>query len=348
MTITFHGGEPLIFKEDILSIAQEFVGDKRLRFDIQTNGLLLDSDFIERARACDIRIGFSLDGPPEVSNITRSTKHGNAAELTLRAIEMYKSRHDGEFGVLCTVHRHNVEVLPEMIAYFHSLGATSLFLNPVVPPCDSAAGLVPPMEAMLVKYKEAIRKQIEINRSSPARRRIIMNNVEAMLLNIVADSQPCVCFNSPCGAARYMLVVDWQGDVYPCSQFIRSKEYAIGNLTKHSINEVLEADFSRLVRLRSVETIDECRECVYRAICCANCMFGSLAATGDLFGRPLYCRLWFGLSEFLFELLDEYRDELIPLMVGEENMKMLKRRRRFYDLAGNEHGKADDDHPGLS
>ncbi|MDI6708849.1 MAG: radical SAM protein, partial [Candidatus Thermoplasmatota archaeon] len=330
ITITFHGGEPLLCKDEILEIVEYFSNEKKLTFDIQTNGTLLDESFCKEMKRYQVKIGFSLDGYKIVNDPTRKFKNGTGSfDRIMEGISIYK-RYNEKFGGICTVHKYNAAHLEKIVEFFHRIGAYSLFFNPLIPYNKKTIELIAKKSVLINSYKSAILQQININKNSAQNKRIFISNVEALLLNIVADYQPCVCYESPCGAGRIMLVVTSNCDVYPCSEFITSKKFCVGNLLEEGIEKILSSQLCQKLRKRSVNAIPQCSECSYRYICSANCPYSAYFCSGDFFRPPLYCDFYHEIVTFLFQLLDEYGKKLLPFLIS--NSKVLKSPEMYYEV----------------
>lgn len=90
--LTFLGGEPLItgidFYHKFFALAQKHIHSGKIKYSIQTNGTLLNSEWIDLFKAHDVCIGFSLDGD-EDANKDRITKSGKSAfQKTLKGIQL--------------------------------------------------------------------------------------------------------------------------------------------------------------------------------------------------------------------------------------------------------------------
>jgi len=329
ITITFHGGEPLLCKDLILEIVEIF-NRNHLRFDIQTNGTLLDEGFLKEVCRYGVKIGFSLDGWKELNDSMRKFKDGKGCfEKVMESIELYK-KYFGKICLICVVHKFNVNFLADMIYFFHKVGVSSLFLNPVSPSNRGTVGLVPDIATLAEHYKRALLAQIEINKLNPPDNRIYINNIEALFLNIVADYQPCVCYQSPCGAGKDMLTVMSNGDVYPCSEFISKREFLVGNLVKENVETIIKHPVCRTLRKRTVKVLPKCKDCLYAYICCGNCPFSSYFYYNTLEHPPYYCEFYEQLITFLFQLIEEYGMELFPLVV--KDAERLKNLEAYYQL----------------
>jgi len=84
VNIVFHGGEPCLVGAERLSkwwtYAAERLGEGlRVRFTIQTNGTLLNEEWIEVFRRHEITVGISVDGPQEVNDQFRVDHAGRSS-----------------------------------------------------------------------------------------------------------------------------------------------------------------------------------------------------------------------------------------------------------------------------
>ena len=113
MEIEIHGGEPLLlgkkrFMEHILLLRKK-CKDIDLIIYLQTNGLLLDREWLEIFFLLKITFSLSLDGPEEYADRNRVYKKGGGTTKDLLNI-INKLRKNGDLfdklcnGVLCVIH----------------------------------------------------------------------------------------------------------------------------------------------------------------------------------------------------------------------------------------------------
>jgi len=107
--LTFLGGEPLIvgidFYNDFFALAKKYILSGKVKYSIQTNGTLLNLEWINLFKAHDVSIGVSLDGD-ENANKNRITKSGESAfRHTLKGIKLALSQ-GINVGVLSVIPAH--------------------------------------------------------------------------------------------------------------------------------------------------------------------------------------------------------------------------------------------------
>jgi uncharacterized protein len=83
MALTYHGGEPTMVGAErfdrLAARAREVLGRRLRLLAMQTNGVLLDGEWVEVLRRHQVRVSVSLDGPPEIHDAVRVDHHGRGS-----------------------------------------------------------------------------------------------------------------------------------------------------------------------------------------------------------------------------------------------------------------------------
>ncbi len=91
VSITFHGGEPLLMKPHLFSelcgLFQDMANENGVHqsFAIQTNGMLVSSEWIDLFAEFDVSVGVSIDGPKQYHDLYRVDKQGKGTLLRVEA-----------------------------------------------------------------------------------------------------------------------------------------------------------------------------------------------------------------------------------------------------------------------
>jgi len=116
ISITFHGGEPLLggMKQlrMLVSVIEEILPDFKICLGIQSNGLLFTEEIGDFFLEKGIRLGISIDGPPSINDIYRVDHQGRptSAELEKKLELLLSPTYRKIFsGFLCVI---NPEVDP--------------------------------------------------------------------------------------------------------------------------------------------------------------------------------------------------------------------------------------------
>lgn len=137
--IEFHGGEPLLvglnrFREIVLILQDELTPKIKLRFHLQTNGLLLDNQWLDFFDSINLSFGISLDGPPDIADKFRVDHKGiGTTKKVVENIQKFqenKSFKNTFSGILCVLTNPTVNSI-ELIDWFLDNGFRNIdFLLP--------------------------------------------------------------------------------------------------------------------------------------------------------------------------------------------------------------------------
>jgi uncharacterized protein len=121
-TIIFHGGEPLLAGADYLvqftRKIRSAASGLKVDFGMQTNGLLLTDETLDKLEAEDIAVSLSIDGPREAHDLHRTTRRGRSSfDRVAGALERLKKRPDIFAGVIAVI---DAGTPPEMLLSFFS------------------------------------------------------------------------------------------------------------------------------------------------------------------------------------------------------------------------------------
>ncbi|MBI5873495.1 MAG: radical SAM protein [Candidatus Omnitrophica bacterium] len=134
--VYFVGGEPFI-EENIFNLVQ-CASRLGMASTVNTNGLLLNADKIDRVFDCGLScLTFSIDGPDKETYESIRGEHifeqvvGNLENLLSRRAE--KGSLKPRITILCTVMRQNIQKLPQMVVFAKKIGVDWVQFQPVVP-----------------------------------------------------------------------------------------------------------------------------------------------------------------------------------------------------------------------
>ncbi len=270
--ISFYGGEPLLQKELIKELVRYSsekilsIPDTRLSFEITTNGLLLEEDFIAFAKKNKIFLALSHDGLAQ--DPVRPDRGGQMTkEIVDKKLQMLLKTFP-ETIVMMTVHPEYVDRIAESLKFFREMGVKSVSMVLALgerADWDDAA--FEKLKRELLKA-EALYEQW--NAGNDVFRFIPFDNkIKNYICERDADSVMC---HFGC----HKLMVDADGKYYPCSHFIGMDGYGIGSLDDGLNEEKLESLQSRRVEA------EDCKECELRFRCRHTCACGNHGYTGDM------------------------------------------------------------------
>jgi uncharacterized protein len=139
LNVAFHGGEPMLagkewFRKAINCFREAGGTEVDFRFSIQTNGVLIDEEWIQLLDELGLRISVSMDGPRHVHDRTRINFAGKGSyDEVVRGVRLLLNTPAGRRvfgGILCVVDPQADGL--EIYRHFRELGVTQIdFLLPL-------------------------------------------------------------------------------------------------------------------------------------------------------------------------------------------------------------------------
>ncbi len=319
--IIFHGGEPLLAFNTLKKVVEKYYG--KVKFSIQTNGTLLEEDVIDFLERFNVSVGISLDAEPNSRGITKD-------EIFDR-IKKFKDIKN--IGLISTITNLNAKNLPYFIEELYNLRIPSVVLNPVSPENEDAVKFVPDRKELIKNYKLCIDKVISLN--FRGKHKIIIDNVEGIILPLISNYSPIYCRSSPCGAGRLNLVIAPDGSVYPCSGFVGFDEFKCGNIFESDFKKLLFSTPAINLRDRNVDKIEKCKSCAYKNICGANCPIPLYFLYKDMNLPSFYCSFYQEIIDFI--LLRIYMDNKnIERLISDSYVSIYKNSKIIYEAVNHQ------------
>ncbi len=272
--VDFFGGEPMMALKTVKqtveyarSIEQE--KNKRFRFTMTTNGVLLNDEniayFNQEMKNCVL----SLDGRKVVNDAMRIFPNGRGSYDTIvpHFKKLVERRGDQEYYLRGTYTRENLDFAADVQAMAEE-GFRHISVEPCVGPNDDPFAI---REEDLPRCKEEYEKLARYLLDHP--------EVNFFHFNVDLSQGPCVIKRMRgCGAGAEYVAVTPEGDIYPCHQFVGKPEFKMGNVLEKTFDASIADQFANL----NIYTREDCKTCWARFYCSGGCSAANLNANGDL------------------------------------------------------------------
>ncbi len=278
LEVDFFGGEPLMnwqVVKDLVAYGrqQEKLHNKRFRFTVTTNGVLLDDEIQEFVNREMDNVVLSLDGRKEVNDRMRPFRNGKGSYdlIVPKFQKLAESRGQERYYVRGTFTRNNPD-FSEDILHFADLGFKQMSIEPVVgEESDPYAIRTEDLPKIMEEYDKLAKVMIEREKEGKG-----FNFFHFM---IDLDGGPCVAKRlSGCGSGtEYLAVTPW-GDLYPCHQFVGKEEFLMGNVREGIVRPEIRDEFKSC----NVYSKKKCRDCFARFYCSGGCMANSYNFHGTI------------------------------------------------------------------
>ncbi|MCL2662761.1 MAG: SPASM domain-containing protein [Oscillospiraceae bacterium] len=311
LDVDFFGGEPLLNWEvvkDIVRYAREKerVSDKKFRFTLTTNALLINDDVINFTNSQMHNVVLSLDGRPEVHDAMRRLPNGDGSysDVIGKITKLVEARRGKGYYIRGTFTCENMDFVNDVL-HIADLGFKEVSMEPVVGarqgdgssvlfsedkrniPCkhnktdEPSPCLDEPSPCLTPEDLPELFKQYETLAVEILRREELDRGFNFYHYNLDLANGPCVHKRiTGCGVGTEYLAVTPSGELYPCHQFVGDSKFLIGDVWKGVTNTGLRSSFSAC----SIYSRSECKDCWARFYCSGGCAANAYYDSGSING----------------------------------------------------------------
>ena len=280
LEVDFFGGEPLLNFDVVKQLVaygreQEKLHDKKFRFTLTTNGVLLNDEVMEFCNREMGNVVLSIDGRKEVHDKMRPFRKGAGSyDLIVPKFQQFaESRHQDKYYVRGTFTHYNLD-FSEDVLHLADLGFKQISVEPVVAePKEPYAIREEDLPKLFEEYDKLAVEMIRRHKSG--------EDFNFFHFMIDLEGGPCVAKRlSGCGSGtEYLAVTPW-GDFYPCHQFVGNEKFLLGNVDEGILNTDIRDEF----KCCNVYAKEKCRKCFARFYCSGGCAANAYNFSGDICG----------------------------------------------------------------
>lgn len=298
----WQGGEPTLLGVDffrkVVTLQKKYGDGKRISNALQTNGILLDTEWCHFFAEHKFLVGLSIDGPRELHDRYRVDKSGKSSfDDVVRGLELLKKERV-EFNTLTVVHRENSQQPLEVYRFLKEIGSGFIQFIPLVErvapptltvlgfglnePPSPGGGHVPTSQVtswsvpaeqygkfLCSIFDEWVRQDIG---------RVFVQLFDVALQNWMGLGSSLCVFAEKCGAA---LAIEHNGDLYSCDHYVYPK-YHLGNIMNSSLTGMIASPQQHRFGEEKLTTLPEyCQKCEVRFACNGECPKHRFTRTPD-------------------------------------------------------------------
>jgi len=299
--IIWHGGEPMTAGIDYFERAMDVERKVHIRSgvvienSIQTNGTLINGEWIRFFKKYDFKIGISFDGKD-------NDRYRQGTEKALNAINMLKKA-GIRFGCNAVVADNSYDLM-ENYNFFRSLGISFDFSHLI---SEGGAKDMPSFDT--VAYAKALTDLFDhwIYDSDGVGVRTF-----GLYLNLASGGNYRIC--SSCSCHTKYLSISHDGTVYNCGRD-SVRAYPFGNIDDlTTVNDIFDSDGAMALISGSIMRREKCKaSCEYFELCAGGC--ADVAITeGGIDKIPVnYCYLFKTVYSHVAEVFKSLMDKNTPL-----------------------------------
>ena len=278
LEVDFFGGEPLMNWQVVKDLVrygreQEKKYDKKFRFTLTTNGVLLNDEVMEFCNREMGNVVLSIDGRKEVHDYMRPFRNGKGSyDLILpKFMKFADSRGQEKYYVRGTFTHHNLDFASDVL-HFADLGFKQIAVEPVVAADTEEYALQKEdIPQILAEYDRLAAEMVKREKEG--------RGFTFFHFMIDLTGGPCVYKRlSGCGSGtEYLAVTPW-GDLYPCHQFVGIEKYKMGTVDEGITRPDIVDEF----KCCNVYTKEKCRNCFAKFYCSGGCAANSYNFHGTI------------------------------------------------------------------
>ncbi len=278
LEVDFFGGEPLMNWDVVKQLVeygreQEKIHDKKFRFTLTTNGVLLNDEIMDFANREMSNVVLSIDGRKEVNDHMRPFRNGEGCydRIVPKFQKFAASRNQDNYYVRGTYTHYNLDFSRDVL-HLADLGFEQISVEPVVAEDSEEYALQKEdLPALCKEYDLLAAEMVKRNREG--------KGFQFFHFMIDLEGGPCAIKRlSGCGSGtEYLAVTPW-GDLYPCHQFVGNTDFLMGNVWEGVTRKDLREAFAGC----SVLTKEKCRDCFAKFYCSGGCAANSYHFCGDI------------------------------------------------------------------
>lgn len=278
LEVDFFGGEPLMNWQVVKDLTaygreQEKLHEKKFRFTLTTNGVLLNDEVMEFANREMSNVVLSIDGRQEIHDKMRPFRNGKGSyELVVPKFQkLAKSRNQNNYYVRGTFTRNNLDFCRDVL-HLADLGFKQISVEPVVAPPEAPYSIREEDIPVLCEQYDQLAAEM-------VKRHGTEKDFNFFHFMIDLTGGPCVYKRlSGCGSGtEYLAVTPW-GDLYPCHQFVGEEKFLMGNVFDGIWNTQLRDEFKGC----NVYAKEKCRNCFAKFYCSGGCAANSYNFHGSI------------------------------------------------------------------
>ncbi len=287
VAFSWQGGEPTLAGKDffrrVFELQNEYGKGRTVGNSIQTNALLIDREWARMLARYNVLVGVSLDGPREIHDRYRRTPSGEGSyDRVQGAIEALRATR-AQYNILALVNATNVERAREVYRFLVSEGHRFLQFIPCLerdPTTGERAEFAvdgPSYGRFLCELYDEWMKD--------GRGKVSVRLFDALLEKAGRGSSGFCVLGSSCDS---YLVVEHNGDVYPCDFFV-TPEWKLGNILETPLGELARCERRKEFARQKSSARQACGECPWWRVCRGGCVKDRVALGKDADGRTELC-----------------------------------------------------------
>lgn len=299
----WHGGEPMVaklpFYQQVVALQKQYNEGIHYENTIQTNGILINEDWIEFMLENKFRVSISIDGPKLMHDANRIYHNGKGSyDDVMKKINMVK-KSGLPLGVCVVINQENKDKVDELYDF---LVSEQLHFN-IIPMTRGGDAINSYKDIGLeaAEYAEPWIKMFDKWYYANEDHYVYCSDFGAKA-SAILSGKPTDCIGQEY-CARNNISIDPDGYVYPCATLSANDEWNYGNINDQTLAELMQSKPAEIVKNR--EEDPHCVECKWRHVCHGGCLSRATKFYGTVNTRDYYCPSLYEIYDHIEKRLHE-------------------------------------------
>ena len=282
ISFIWQGGEPTLmgleFYQKCVDFQQHFGRGQAVGNGLQTNGLLINDEWIRFLKSYNWLVGLSLDGPQHIHDRYRCTPNGDGTWKKVKACAERMLAADLAVNALTVVNDYSVQFPDDIYAFHKSLGLSHMQFIPCVEPDKDDPSRVLGFSVPAEEYGRFLCRLFDLwmNDFSGLEPATSIRLFESLFYTYAGHAPPECTLLAECGT---YVMVEHNGDVFSCD-FYANPEWHLGNVKDSGLSEMLNSEKHLCFGRRKLNLPDECNSCRWLNLCRGGCPKDRLQGQG--------------------------------------------------------------------
>lgn len=285
----WHGGEPLLLGRDFFEKVLELIKDfpnLSVHHSLQTNGTLLDRDWLRFFQNHRFRVGISLDGPQELHDKQRMFLGGRPTFAKIWENLKLLKQFQKSVSVISVVTKITLDMAEKFYDFF-TMHRIPVKLSPLIPPKGmKIQGVESNLSIEPEEYGEFLVYIFNRWVSEPEYT-IRIDPLFDMIRSLITGSSNICTFKGEC---YKFLAVEPDGSITICGRWDAS-DISLGNVYDNTIDEMYDLLQSRFLKYRK-GVYSKCQECRFFSICRGGCSYLGYTRRLKVDDKDYYCEAY--------------------------------------------------------
>lgn len=309
MCFAFQGGEPTLaglawFRRFTELCKNKLPAQTRVEFNLQTNGLAIDGEWVEFLKENRFLVGISLDGTKDIHDALRPDAAGKGTHSRVLAAARALMAAGVECNALCVVSalsaRHGAAV-------YNGLKKAGFRHIQFIPCVEDFGGetSVPPLTAK--GYLTFLRSVFPLWYRDLREGKYVSVRYFDNLVHMVSGREPEAC--GMLGCCPGQLIVESDGKVYPCDFYVLPR-LCNGDLAENSLAEIVDSSVRQKFCEESLAVHPDCRTCPVAPLCRGGCRRDRQKSSDGPVDKNRYCEAYRAFLAEALPALCDIRDHM--------------------------------------